>query len=130
MKLFPTTLAAALALASIGAFAQSTLPKTSERVVNISTAVIPSGFDNSEPVAVVSGLFPNSCYSWARADVTHPTGFTHEVRNVANVQTGMCLMVMIPFSEEVDLGRFSPGSHTIRFVNGDGSYIEKTLQVR
>jgi len=130
MKLFSTALSAALVFSSFGAFAQSGFPKTVEQVVNISTALIPSGFDNSSPVAIVSGLFPNSCYSWSRADVAHPTAFTHEVRNMANVQLGMCLMVMVPFAEEVELGRFAPGDHSIRFVNGDGTYLEKTLQVR
>jgi hypothetical protein len=36
---------------------------------------------------------------------------------------------MLPFSEEVPLGTFEAGRHTIKFVNADGSYIEKTLDV-
>jgi hypothetical protein len=129
MKSLSISALSIVALAASGAFAQE-LPKTTERVVNISSALIPSGFDNSEPVAIVHGLYPNSCYSWNRADVTHPSATLHEVRAVANVSRGMCLMVMVPYAEEVPLGRFSAGQHTIRFVNGDGTYQEKALEVR
>ena len=104
-------------------------PSSRRSTVNVSSAVIPSGFDNTSPVAVVSGLFPNSCYSWDKADVTHTTPTTHEVKSYAQIRSGYCLMVMLPFSEEVPLGSFSSGHHTIRFVNADGSYLEKTLDV-
>jgi hypothetical protein len=97
--------------------------------VNLSTVVIPSGFDNSEPVAVLGGLFPNSCYTWEKAEVTHVDQTTHEVRSFAQIRDGYCLMVMLPFSEEVPLGTFKTGQHKIKFVNSDGSYIEKTLDV-
>jgi hypothetical protein len=121
----------ALVMAGFGmvnaAFAAPT--DSAEKVVNISSAVIPSGFDNSEPMAIVSGLFPNSCYAWDRSEVKHVSNTLHEVRSIAKVRQGMCLMVMLPFSEEVMLGKFESGEHTLRFVNGDGTYLEKRLSV-
>lgn len=131
MKLKNTFFAfAAIALSSTIAQAEVELPKATERAANISTALIPSGFDNREPVAILGGLFPNSCYSWVRADVKQKDTFTHEVQAIARVQSGMCLMVMIPYSQEVELGEFAPGQHTVRFLNGDGTYIEKSIEVR
>lgn len=98
-------------------------------VVNINSVTIPSGFDNSSPTAVISGIFPNSCYSWDKAEVTNVDRMTHEVRSYANIRQGMCLMVLIPFSEEVSLGKFDRGEHILRFHNGDGTYLEKKLSV-
>ena len=101
----------------------------SEVSVNISTAVLPSGYDPSEPLAIISGMFSNSCYRCNRASVSNVTETLHEVRAIANVQMGMCLMVLIPFSEEVHFGKLSRGTHTLRFMNGDGTYQEKQVVV-
>ena len=112
---------------SAGAMASD--PVSTRAVVNISAVTIPSGFDNREPVAVISGLFPNSCYSWDKSEVKNLDVSTHEVRTYASIRQGMCLMVIIPFSEEVSLGKLEKGEHTLRFVNGDGTYLEKKLTV-
>lgn len=112
----------------------ATLPKpppaTREVQVGINDAYIPGGFDsNSDVYVVASGLFPNGCYRWSRADVKNVSAFNHEVRAIASVTQGMCLMVLVPFNKEVRLGKFEVGTHTLHFVNGDGTYIEKTLQI-
>jgi hypothetical protein len=101
----------------------------SEVAANISSVFVPSGFDNSDPFVVISGLFPNSCYAWTRADVTHETANLHIVRAMARVRTGMCLMVIIPYTEEAPLGKLDAGEHTLRFMSGDGTYIEKKLTI-
>ena len=103
---------------------------TNRSVVNVHSVTIPSGFDNREPIAVISGLFPNSCYSWDNTEVKNVDAMTHEIRSFANIRQGMCLMVIIPFSEEVSLGQLDAGEHTLRFVNGDGTYLEKKLTVQ
>ena len=102
---------------------------TSEVSVNISSATIVSGYDPAEPTAVISGMFPNSCYSWNRATVNNVSDTLHEIRALANVRMGMCLMVLIPYSEEVQVGKLVPGTHTLRFMNGDGTYQEKKVVV-
>ena len=129
---FTNLMIATLVLGAAGSvFAKAEVnPPATERVVSINSVLLPSGLDNSDPVAVVSGLFPNSCYSWNRADVTNPDAYTHEVRAVATVQQGMCLMVLIPYTKEVAIGKLDKGSHTLRFMNGDGTYIEKKLDVQ
>jgi hypothetical protein len=53
----------------------------------------------------------------------------HEVKSIASVSQGMCLMVMIPFTKEVSLGKFESGKHTLRFLNGDGTFLEKSMSI-
>lgn len=113
------------------AWANPAAPRTTKEVlVGISDAYIPGGFDsNSEAYVVTNGIFPNGCYRFARADVNHDSANVHSVRVFANVQQGMCLMVLVPFTKEVQLGRLATGTHQIRFHGGDGTYLEKTMIV-
>ncbi len=98
--------------------------------VGFSDAYIPSGFDsNSEAYVVASGIFPNSCYRWKEANVKHATETTHEIRASASVSQGMCLMVLVPFTKEIRLGKLSVGTHSVKLMNGDGTYIEKQLNI-
>ena len=98
--------------------------------VGFSDAYIPSGFDsNSETYVVASGIFPNSCYRWKESSVKHTAETTHEIRASASVSQGMCLMVLVPFTKEIRLGKLPVGTHSVRLVNGDGTYIEKQLTI-
>ncbi|MCK6596869.1 MAG: hypothetical protein L6Q37_00780 [Bdellovibrionaceae bacterium] len=104
--------------------------QTREVVVGINEAFIPGGFDiYSDTYVIASGIFPNGCYKWSRADVRHVDEFNHEIKSIASVQPGMCIMVLIPFNKEIRLGRFNAGKHSIKFVSGDGTFIEKTMVV-
>jgi hypothetical protein len=38
-------------------------------------------------------------------------------------------MVLVPFTKEIHLGKLSVGTHAIRVLNGDGTYIEKQLNI-
>lgn len=120
------------AVASIGMLpiARAANPSEKEVVVSVNDAYIPGGFDStSDAYVVASGLFPNGCYKWNRADVTHSDAFTHEIKSVAKVSQGMCLMVLVPFTKEIRLGTLASGKHSVRFMNGDGTYMEKTLTI-
>ena len=109
---------------------QSPLPAQREVVVSVADAYVPGGFDSTSDVfVVVNGIFPNGCYKWSRADVTHPEKTTHEVRSIASVSQGMCLMVLVPFTKEVHVGQIGAGDHKIRMMNGDGTYLEKNLSI-
>lgn len=106
------------------------LPPDREIVVGVNEALVPETVAvGQQVIAVVSGIFPNGCYRWSGAKVTHPEPELHEVRAVASVSQGMCIMVLIPFTKEVVLGSFTEGTHTLRFVGGDGTYLERKLQV-
>lgn len=105
-------------------------PQEKEVQIGLSGVYVPGGFDSSsDAFVVVNGIFPNGCYRWSRADVSNVNDFTHEIKSVAAVSQGMCIMVLVPFQKEVRLGKFTSGNHTLRFSNGDGTYFEKTLKV-
>jgi len=97
--------------------------------LSVSEAFIPSGFDSDSDVhVVVSGMYPNTCYRWSRAEVARKTGVV-EVRSKAIVKSGLCLMMLVPFSSEVSLGVLGAGEHTVRFMGGDGTYLEKRIVI-
>ncbi len=122
------TLASLGAQASMGIF-EGQLPKEREVVVSLSDAYIPGGFDSeTDAYVVANGLFPNGCYKWKGAQVKS-VGLVHEVKSTAAVSQGMCIMVLVPFTKEIHLGKLEVGKHTIRFVNGDGTYMEKTMLI-
>ncbi len=104
-------------------------PQEKEVVISLSDAYVPGGFDsNSDSYVIANGLFPNGCYRWKRSEVSH-NGNIHEVKSVASVSQGMCIMVLVPFTKEVRLGKLDSGNHTVRFVNGDGTFMEKQLVI-
>lgn len=106
----------------------ATAPETSEVMISIGDAYVPSGFDsNSEPFVVVSGFFPNTCYQWKEAVVSHSASNRHEIRSMGRINEGMCLMMLVPFTQEVQLGKLEKGDHELRFVNADGTYLEKHM---
>ena len=107
-----------------------TPPPTKNVVIGLSEVYVPGGFTSTtDAYVIVSGMFPNSCYSWGTPQITTPAPFMHEIRAVASVVQQMCLMVMVPFQKDVSLGILQTGAHTLRFVNGDGTYFEKTITI-
>jgi hypothetical protein len=117
---------------AIGNSAQAATPGGTEKevVVGFNDAYIPGGFDSGSDVFVVAnGIFPNGCYKWKKADVKHLDTNVHEVSGVASVSQGMCLMVLVPFTKEIHLGQIGSGEHTVRMMNGDGTFIEKKLVI-
>ncbi len=105
-------------------------PDERDVMVAINEAFVPGGFDiNSEVYVVASGIFPNGCYRWKGAEVKSASDTVHEIKAMATVKQGMCLMVLIPFNKEIRLGKFSHGEHTLRFLNSDGTYLEKKVVI-
>lgn len=128
IKIFSLVAAALVLTFSTGAIAKE--GDTHEKVVTVGDVYIPSNFDSSsDAFVVVNGWFPHSCYKIKDIKVEHPSANLHEITTTANVTEGMCLTVIVPFHKEVQLGRLNVGEHTLRFVNGDGSYMEKKLTI-
>lgn len=101
-----------------------------ENIVTISSVHIPQGFDSDSDVFVVaSGVYPNGCYRWKEAKIENVSDYRHNITAVADVSQGMCIMVLVPFTKEIRLGKLSPGKHNLRFLAGDGTYFEKDLVV-
>jgi len=119
-------------LAAVLFFQQTTFaaPQEKEVQIGINGAFVPSGLRaDSDAFAVVNGIFQNGCYKWNRAEVTVTGEYNRDIKTFATVSQGMCIMVLIPFQKEVQLGMLSPGKHTLKFLNGDGTYLEKTIVV-
>jgi hypothetical protein len=111
--------------------ANASAVKNKEVSTGFNNVYVPGGFGpDTDAYVVGSGIYPNSCYKWSRADISSPTPMFHEIRTYANVdQDVMCLMVLVPYSQEIGLGRLASGSHTLRFLSSDGTYFDRTLTV-
>lgn len=117
-------------LISTGALA-SEIPLEKDVIVNIHDVHVPANFEpNSDVFVIASGVFPNSCYKWKEAKVLlNMSPGIHQVQATASVSQGMCLMVLVPFSREINLGKLGKGVHRVQFLNGDGTYLEKTITI-
>lgn len=107
------------------------MPPDRDVVVGLNEALMPvSGRVGQNIVAVVSGIFPNGCYRWKGVQISQPESDLREVRAVAAVSQGMCIMVLIPFTKEISLGTFTEGEHAVRFVGGDGTFLERKIRIQ
>jgi hypothetical protein len=126
---------AKVALALLAVVSMAGVQAVAQRVhkdvaVGVSDVFVPGGFDSSSDAYVVAtGVFPNGCYAWKGASVDHKTAFMHEVKTYATVSEGMCIMVLVPFTKEIALGKMASGKHTLRFLGGDGTYMEKAMAI-
>lgn len=107
-------------------------PVTKEVTLNMNDVFIPETVERGTDAKIVlTGMFPNSCYRWSRSEVTNSNGNRHQVKAMGLVTINtMCLMVLVPYSKQVNLGQLPPGEHTLRFVNGDDTYFDRKLVVQ
>lgn len=127
-----TTLISLIALASVVALkATAEQPVTKEITIAVSDVFVPEVVEKEKEAKIVlSGVFPNSCYRWSRAEVSDLSDTFHVIQAKAFVTVNMiCRMVLVPYSKEVNLGSLVPGEHTLRFVSGDETYFERKLTV-
>lgn len=128
MKTAILALLAVLALNSNRAAAKQGDPH--DKVVPISDVFVPSNFDGrSEPYVVVNGIFMNTCYSLKDVKVNVLNANTQEISTIATVKEGKCYGDITPFHREVKLGSLTKGEHVIRFLHGDGTYMEKKITI-
>lgn len=122
----------ALVTCGLSSVVHANQPKIKEIGISINSVLVPESTERTaEAKVVLSGNFPNSCYRWSRADVKHTSAMTHEIRAKAFVTVDtMCLMVLVPYIQEVSLGILAPGEHNLKFYNGDGTFFERKMQVR
>lgn len=98
--------------------------------IGITGAYVPGGFDSTaDAYVVVNGIFQNGCYKWKTAEVVNKSATEHEITSIATVSQGMCIMVLIPFQKDIHLGKLVSGKHTLRFLSGDGTFLEKDLTI-
>ncbi len=129
LKYLITALALSL---SVTLSPSATAEVVKEITIAVSDVFVPETVERGmDAKIVISGMFPNSCYRWSRFEVTSPVQTIHEIKSKAFVTMNtMCLMVLVPFSKELNLGRLNPGEHTLRFTSGDDTYFERKLIVQ
>jgi hypothetical protein len=103
---------------------------TKDVVISVNDVFVPEKVERgADAKVVVSGMFPNSCYRWSRVEVADTSPTEHKLQAHALVTQTMCLMVLVPYSKEVNLGKLQAGTHTLRFINGDETFFERSLVV-
>jgi hypothetical protein len=126
MKLIVALLSTTLMSVSAFAAGEGQVPVEKEQYLNFNDVYVQKDRGVVEPAELlVIGVFPNGCYKWEKAEVKHIDDFTHEVRGLAKVQQGICTMMLVSFTKEVDLGILKEGQHTARVINADGTIFEK-----
>lgn len=87
----------------------------------------PVGFDNNDNAQIVlDGVFPNTCYKVADADVKiDKKRFKIEVREKALYYKGsVCLYMLVPYFKTLNLGVLAEGQYQIRVRQSDGRLVK------
>lgn len=122
-------IAAAVAVLSFAVLANAADSK--EIRIAVSDVYVPNGITSQQNAYVVeNGMYPNGCYRWSRAVVKHTSEFEHEIESYGMVQSGPCLMVLVPFNKEVSLGQLSRGTHKIKISNPDDTYLVRQMEIQ
>lgn len=117
------------AIYSVGQ-AQSLEPTTVNSMFH--TGYIPNGFDTNDHVQVVGeGAFANTCYRPAKYDikVDHSKKVVY-VKPKAYKYNGMCLMMIVPYSQTIDLGILKAGKYDVVQLDADKAYKMGDLRIR
>lgn len=83
--------------------------------VSLQKSFIPIGFDDNDRVQVtVEGMFPNTCYkvSTTGASVNEEQK-TIQFRQTAYHYSGVCLQMIVPFTQVVDVGLVKAGEYDL-----------------
>jgi len=104
-------------LGSIVAMADTISPETTPNTVTVSIqrAFIPQGFDDNDRTQVtVEGFFPNTCYKVGPyATKVDPMSQTITIQQQAYQYNGVCLQMLVPFNQTIDLGLVSAGEYKL-----------------
>ena len=82
---------------------------------SFSKIYVPEGYDDNDKVQIVGeGMFPNSCFRYedTRLKVNHENK-TISIESFAYKYQGICLMVIVPFDEVLDVGLLQKGTYKI-----------------
>lgn len=92
---------------------------------------IPKGFDSNDSVQlIVTGNFPNTCYSRNTSEVkVEGKKILIQVNSIEQKVKNICAMMLVPFKEEVNLGMLASGVYEI-VVNAGSKYeVKGALEV-
>src|SRR5688572_12657520 len=106
-------------------FSSVTMAQPEIIMAPVSHLYVPEGFDSNDSVeVVVTGSFPNACYSRNKVDVK-VTGDLIDIKVTAispdhrNLLTSrFCPQMIVPFKEVVDIGNLQGGEYEVRVNEG------------
>ncbi|MEQ1663975.1 MAG: hypothetical protein ABL927_01210 [Bdellovibrionales bacterium] len=93
------------------------LPQAPEQVsVPLENAYIPGGFDsNDRAQVVVEGHFPNTCYRQGPyTKILDAKSNELSINQTAFKYKGMCLMMLVPFTETVQVGIMGANNYKVK----------------
>ncbi|MCB9255063.1 MAG: hypothetical protein H6617_10315 [Bdellovibrionaceae bacterium] len=99
------------------------------QAVSAAKAFIPVGFDdNDQSQLVIAGRFPNTCYQVGPYDVkVDEADHTITVTQFAYVYSGVCLRMLVPYTQTVDLGMLEKGNYQV--IDGDSAVPLGKLEI-
>ena len=86
---------------------------------------VPKGFDDNDKVEIVlDGYMPSTCYRQAEPTFTVDVAAkVITVQAMAKVYEGPCLLVLVPYTEVVNVGSLPKGDYTVKTLGLDGTVI-------
>lgn len=90
---------------------------------------VPRGFDNNDDVVVVAdGYLPTSCYKLTKPEVK----IDHDKRTITVIPQArhydvVCMQVLVPFTDVVNLGVLPHGNYLVQTM---GAQVNETLNVK
>lgn len=109
-----------LSLVAVGVFfSMGAQASPVEVSANLTKIYAPEGFDSNDNVQIVGeGYYPNSCYRPAKTSVTvDKKTKTIVVESTAYRYDGMCLQVILPFDQVLDIGVLGEGDYSVIRAN-------------
>ena len=104
-------------LGAVTTMADVVSPDTTPNTVTVAIqkAFIPEGFDDNDRTQVtVEGFFPNTCYKVGPyATKIDPMTRTITVQQQAYQYNGVCLQMLVPFTQTIDLGLVNAGDYKL-----------------
>jgi hypothetical protein len=98
-----------------GLYANVAMAEFAAVPVSAQDLFVPQGFDDNDQVTVVlDGYFPNSCYRVDRVEknIDNESKII-TIEQFARVYPGPCLMLLVPFTSEVNLGTVPSGDYKV-----------------
>ncbi len=130
-KKVSTILISLLTFTAVNSYADSQQEIVKEVAVSVMDVYVPSSLKGDQQgYVVITGLFPNTCYTFNRTEVNNVSAFEHEIRAIANVRSGICLRMLVPFNSELPLGYLKKGQHKLSFIADDGTSSEKVFELK
>jgi hypothetical protein len=99
--------------------------------VGFMDVVVPADLaPGTDAIVLAAGLLsPKGCQKWDSYSVVHESEFVHEVTAKAATKP-FCIGLITEFVEKINLGKLSPGTHTLRYLDGHLKLAEKTFEVQ